>query len=128
MNVRRFNWPIWVGFLVSLFGAASYLFIFVRWPITRDFPWVNLLLFAIAAVLVFIGLRRAFASQKGQDPDREGGGRFHSRASKIFSSIGALLTVSIIGFFLFGFFVASTWLPASHGAPQVGRTAPDFNP
>ena len=41
--------------------AVSYPFVFERWPITRDVPWVNLLLFGVATLLLAAGLRRAFA-------------------------------------------------------------------
>ena len=49
MNVQRFNWQIWVGFLLSLIAFFSYFLVFVWFPVTRDFPWANLLLFGIAA-------------------------------------------------------------------------------
>jgi len=113
MKTRRFNWPIWVGFLLSLFALLSYPFLFVNWPITRDFPWANLLLFAIAAVLLFVGVRRAFS------PARR-------RISKIAASVLATFGVLVLGFFIFSFFIASRWLPAAHGAPKVGQKAPDF--
>jgi peroxiredoxin len=32
----------------------------------------------------------------------------------------------VLAFFIFSIFVAARWLPASHGAPQVGQKAPDF--
>jgi hypothetical protein len=114
MKIQRFNWPIWAGFLLSIFALLSYPLIFVRWPVTRDFPWVNLLLFAISAALLLPGLRRAFA------PDRR-------LASRILNSVVATLSVLIIGLFIFGFFVASRWLPPSKGAPQIGQKAPIFN-
>jgi hypothetical protein len=113
MNNRRLNWPIWVGFLLSLVALFSYPFVFVNWPVTRDFPWVNLLLFGIAAVLLFVGVRRAFSADR-------------RRISKIAASVVATFSVLVLGFFLFTFFIASRWLPASHGAPQVGQKAPDF--
>jgi hypothetical protein len=113
MKTRRFNWPTCVGFLLSLFALLSYPFLFVNWPITRDFPWANLLLFGIAAVLLFVGVRRAFS------PDRR-------RISKIAASILATFGVLVLGFFIFSFFIASRWLPAAHGAPRVGQKAPDF--
>jgi predicted PurR-regulated permease PerM len=113
MKATRTNWPIWVGFLLSLIALLSYPFVFVNWPLTRDFPWANLLLFAIAAVLLLIGLRRAFS------PERR-------RLSKLAASVVATLSVLVLGFFVFSFFVASRWLPASHGAPQVGQKAPDY--
>jgi hypothetical protein len=110
MNARRLNWPIWVGFLLSLVALLTYPFVFVNWPVTRDFPWANLLLFGIAAVLLFVGVRRAFSADR-------------RRISKIAASVVATFSVLVLGFFLFTFFIASRWLPASHGAPQVGQKA-----
>jgi hypothetical protein len=112
MNVRRFNWPLWTGFLLSLVTVFSYVAVFVWYPVTRDFPWANLLLFLVAAVLLFAGLRRAFASDR--------------RRSKIVAAIVTTLGVVVIALFLFSFFVVGRWLPASQGAPQVGQKAPDF--
>jgi hypothetical protein len=34
---RKWNWPIWPGFLVAVGGLVSYEF-FAQFPITRDFP------------------------------------------------------------------------------------------
>ena len=115
MNTRRLNWPLWVGFLLTLGAFFSYFIIFVQWPITRDFPWANLLLFAVAAVLLFIGFRHGFAAD-----------RPHPTRSKIVTTIVGLLSVAVLGFFVFTIFVAGRMLPASHGAPQVGQQAPDF--
>ena len=112
MNVRRFNWPLWIGFLLSVVTFFSYFAIFVWYPVTRDFPWANLLLFLVAAVLLIVGLRRAFASDR--------------RRSKIVATIVTTLGVVVIAFFLFAYFVAGRWIPASKGAPQVGQKAPDF--
>ena len=115
MNVRRLNWPLWLGFLLTLGAFLSYFFVFVRFPVTRDFPWANLVLFLIAAVLLFAGMRRGFASD-----------RPHPVRAKIVSSIVGALSLFVIAFFVFTVFVASRWLPASTGAPQVGQRAPDF--
>jgi hypothetical protein len=112
MNVRRFNWPLWLGFLLSVVTFFSYFAVFVWYPVTRDFPWANLLLFLVAAVLLFVGLRRAFAGDR--------------RRSKIVATIVTTLGVVVIAFFLFAFFVSARWLPASKGAPQVGQKAPEF--
>jgi len=114
MRIRRVNWPIWAGFLLSVFALISYPVVFVRWPITRDFPWANLLLFGIAGILLLVGVRRVFV------PDRRGW-------SRVLTSLVAIVGFLIIGFFVFAFFVGSRWLPASHGAPQVGQRAPDFS-
>ena len=113
MNIRSFNWHIWAGFLLSIIAFVSYTVFFVNFPITRDFPWANLILFMIAAALLFVGVRRAFA------PDR-------SRLAKVGSSILAVLGVLIIGLFIFSIFVFARWLPASTGAPRLGNKAPEF--
>jgi hypothetical protein len=115
MNTRRFNWPLWVGFLLTLGAFMTYFTVFVYLPATRDFPWANLLLFLLAAVLLFAGIRRGFASD-----------RAHPTRSKIVTSIVGLLSVAVFGFFIFAVFIAARWLPASTGAPQVGQRAPDF--
>ena len=115
MNLRRINWPLWVGLLLTIASFSSFFFIFVRFPITRDFPWANFVLFAIAAVLLFIGLRRGFASD-----------RPHPLRSKIVSVLVTVVGVLVIGFFAFAYFVGGRMLPASKGAPQVGQRAPEF--
>ena len=111
--MKKLNWPIWVGFLLSIFAFLSYPLLFVNWPVTRDFPWANLVLFAVAIILLFLGIRRAFA------PGRR-------RLSKVVGSILASLSVLILGLFIFSAFILSRWLPASTGAPQVNQKAPDF--
>jgi flagellar biosynthesis component FlhA len=113
MNLKKFNWQVWAGFLLAIASVLSYPFFFVNFPVTRDFPWANLLLFGIAAVLLVLGVRRAFA------PGR-------SRKSKIGGSILVALGLLIIGMFIFTAFIAARWLPASLGAPHVGQVAPDF--
>jgi hypothetical protein len=113
--MRRFNWPLWAGFLLTLIAAFSYFAFFVRFPVTRDFPWVNLLLFLLAAVLVVAGIRRGFA----RDRRRPG-------LAKTATSIVTALSVLVFAFFVFAIFIAGRWLPASTGAPHVGQKVPDF--
>ena len=115
MNVRRFNWPLWVGFLLTLGGAFSFLLVFVWIPATRDFPWANLLIFLISVVLLVVGIRRGFASD-----------RRRPIISKIVTSLVAFLSFAVIALFLFSVFVFARWLPPSTGAPQVGQKAPEF--
>lgn len=115
MNIRRINWPLWLGFLLTLGAFLSYFFIFVKFPVTRDFPWANLVLFLIAGVLLFMGLRRGFASD-----------RPHPILSKIVSSIFSLLSIAVFAMFIFVFFIGGRALPASKGAPHVGQRVPDF--
>ena len=64
MKTRSFNWLVWAGFLLSLVAFVSCFFVFVRSPLTRDLPWASLLLFGVAAALLLVGLRRAFAPER----------------------------------------------------------------
>lgn len=115
MTLRRLNWPLWVGFVLTIAAFLTYFFVFVKFPVTRDFPWANLLIFAIALVCLFAGVRRGFASDSS-----------HPARSKIVTSIVTTLSLVILGLFVFTIFVVGRWLPASKGAPQVGQRAPDF--
>ncbi|HKZ80020.1 MAG TPA: hypothetical protein VJ124_17230 [Pyrinomonadaceae bacterium] len=114
MKFKGLNWQIWAGFLLSFVAFVSYPFVFVRFPATRDFPWANLLLFLLAVVLVFIGVRRAFA------PERR-------RRLKVLTTLLATLSGLILAAFIFTFFIAARWLPTSRGAPHVGQKAPGFS-
>jgi len=106
---------IWAGFLLSIIAFLSYPIFFVRFAVTRDFPWANLLLFAVAGGLTLIGIRRAFAAD-----------RPHPKRSKAAGATLALLSILVLSFFVFSVFIMSRWLPASTGAPRVGQKAPDF--
>jgi hypothetical protein len=116
MNVRRINWPLWTGFLLTIATFMSYFFVFVWFPFTRDFPWANLLLFFIAGVLLFMGLRRGFASD-----------RPHPTRSKIVTVIVSAFSLLVIARCSSSRSSSlGAWLPASKGAPQVGQRVPDF--
>ena len=109
---RRWNWPIWVGFLVVVAGLFSYGF-FARFPITRDFPWANFLLLGIGIALLLAGLFRAF-------------GRPQLYRGKIFGSIFTTIAVLVVALFSYEFLYALRQVPASASAPRVGQRAPDF--
>ena len=109
---RRWNWPIWVGFIVAVAGLASYQF-FAQFPVTRDFPWANFLIFGIGAALLIFGLFRAF-------------GRPQVYRGKIFGSIFATIALLLFAFFSYVIFYVLHQVPASAGAPRVGQKAPDF--
>jgi cytochrome bd-type quinol oxidase subunit 2 len=104
---RRFNWQLWSGFALSVGAFVSYVFFFIRFPITRDMPWLTLVLFAIAIVLMVIGLRKA-------------AGR------RIVAWIITVLGVGVCAFFCVLILIGPTLLPASTNAPGVGAKAPDF--
>jgi hypothetical protein len=104
---RRFNWQLWSGFALSVAAFISYFVFFARFPITRDVPWVNLILFAIALPLLVIGLRRATGRRIG-------------------AWIATVFGVLICVLFCFDIFIGAKWLPASSHAPAIGSKAPDF--
>ena len=111
--MKNFNWQLWAGFALTLFSFLIYPFLFIDYPILRDFPWLNLILFALALVLLILGLRRAF--RPGQ-----------KSVWKVSAVVVATLGVLIIGFFIFIAFIEARRLPASTNAPQVGQLAPQF--
>ena len=102
---RRFNWPLWSGFALSIAAFVSYFLFFMRFPAMRDTAWATFLLFAIAIGLLILGLRRA-------------SGR------RILAWIVTALGIGIAAFFCAGVMMAP--LPASESATAVGAKAPDF--
>lgn len=110
---RSWNASVWVGFVLMLAGIASYPLIFVRYPLTRDFPWASLLIMALGLVLLGVGIARAF-----RRPDAYRG--------KIFGSIVGVVGIAAAVLFCYGVFYGTRVPVPSHGAPQVGQMAPDF--
>jgi hypothetical protein len=110
---RRSLWPIWTAFLLSLVAFLSYPLFFARFPVTRDFPWANLLLFALALVLAVVGVRRSFAP--GRKPI--------AKASGILFTV---FTVALIALFIQVVFYEAKKLPSSQNSPKVGQKAPAF--
>lgn len=111
--MKNLNWRLWAGFVLTIFSFLSYPFLFIDYPILRDFPWLNLFLFALALVLLILGLRRAFR------PGRKA-------ISKVSAVVVATVGVLVIAFFVFIAFIEARRLPASAGAPQLGQKAPGF--
>jgi hypothetical protein len=110
---RRWNWPLWAGFVLNLVAFFSYFVFFAQFPVTRNFPWANLLLFLIAEGLLAVGLSRAFG----------GSGAYRGKiVGPILSSLSAL----VLAAFVFLIFVFARRLPASSNAPRVGTKAPEF--
>lgn len=109
---RRWNWSLWIGFLLALAGFFSYTF-FAQFPSTRDFPWANLLLFAAGGILLVLGLFRAF-------------GRPQLYRGKIFGPILSTLAISMFALLSYVLFYELRQVPPSTGAPRVGQKAPEF--
>ena len=110
---RSWNAWLWLGFLVTWAGLLTYIPIFAQFPITRDFPWVNLLLAAVGLALMGVGLARAF-------------GKPQVYRGRIFGSVLAMLSIAGTALFCWGTIYNARQLPASANAPRVGQKAPDF--
>jgi hypothetical protein len=110
---RRPNAALWLGFLITMFAFLSYIPIFAKYPITRDVPWANFLIFALGLPLLFAGVFRAF-----RQPTAYRG--------KIAGPILGTLGVLSLGFFCLTIFSLGKHLPPSAQAPKVGQKAPEF--
>ena len=109
---RRWNLSVWLGFVIVLAGVFSYEY-FVRFPVTRDFPWLNLLLIGIGLVLLATGLFRAFGNPR-------------LYRGKISGSIMAMLSVCLVTLFSYEIFFVLRDVPVSTQAPRIGEKAPTF--
>jgi hypothetical protein len=102
------------GFAVCAIAMVSYFLFFAQFPVTRDVPWVSWLLFAAGLALLGVGLARAF-----RQPERYRG--------RIAGPIFGILSLAVLGFFLFFTTVGSRQLPAATSSvAKVGGKAPDF--
>ena len=110
---RRRNWLLLAGFLLALFAFFSYFLFFFQFPVTRNFPWANLLLFVVAETLLVLGILRAFR-------------RADVYRGKLLGPVLSGLSTLIFAGFIFLVLVFARRLPMSSGAPHVGAKAPDF--
>ena len=109
---RRWNLSLWLGFVIVLGGLFSYEY-FAQFPITRDFPWLNLLLAGVGLALLATGLFRAFGNPR-------------LYRGKISGSIMAVISVCLVALFSYEIFIGLRNVPASTGAPRIGEEAPPF--
>ena len=111
--MKRRNMLLWIGFALVLLAVGTYIPLFAVYAATRDVPWVNYLLFAAGALVLWLGLRRAF-------------GRPEQYRGKVLGSILAGLSVLLFAFFCFSIFYISKAIPSPETAVRVGHSAPDF--
>lgn len=112
MTRKRNLLPL-AGLAVCVIAFLSYFLFFYLFPVTRDVPWANWLLFALGLALVGSGIARPFRS-----PERYRG--------RILGPVLGVLSLAVLGLFLFVTLSMTKQLPASANAPQVGEKAPDF--
>ncbi len=95
---------VWLGPILAFVGVASYFALFLNWPITRDVPWVNLILLALALAASIAGLMRS--------------------RRRVLAAAGLALTLAFSGFFLWYTYVVSYDLPSAELALDVGAQVP----
>ena len=95
---------VWLGPLLALVAVASYFTVFVNWPLTRDVPWVNFGLLAIALAASVAGLMRS--------------------RRRVLASGGLVLTLFLGGFFVWYCYVVSYAIPGAELALDVGAPVP----
>jgi len=101
------------GTLVAVAGFISYPVLFSQFPVTRDVPWVNFLLFGIA-LLLFV---------RGFQPASRSSGTWRTWIAR---TILGVVSVAALWSFCFMVFYKSKQLPPASGSPQVGQKAPEF--
>jgi hypothetical protein len=94
----------WLGPILAFVGVASYFTLFVNWPITRDVPWANLILLALALAASIAGLARS--------------------RRRVLAAAGLALTLAFSGFFLWYTYVVSYDIPSAELALDVGAPVP----
>ena len=111
MSAKLWNWRLWAGFGLSIGALAGYAFWVNE---TRAVFWPALLLFVVAAVLLFSGLKR-----RSREPELYRG--------KIAGYVLTTLSVLILGLFGFVVYEVSRVFPDAKNAPRIGQRAPEFS-
>jgi AhpC/TSA family len=110
---RHRNHLIWLGPLLVFTGMVSYFEVFTRFPVWRDFPWINLPWILLGMILSAAGLWRAF-------------GRPSRYRGKILGSLGLVFSLTVGGLFCFYVFYFSYTVPAPTETSLDLVQAPDF--
>ena len=111
MPAKLWNWRLWAGFGLSIGALAGYVVLVNE---TRAVLWPALLLFVVAAVLLFSGWKR-----RSREPELYRG--------KISAYVLTTLSVLILGLFGFVVYQVSKVFPDAKNAPQIGQPAPEFS-
>jgi hypothetical protein len=113
LRVRFRNHLLWLGPLVTLAGALSYFLYFARFPVLRDFPWVNLPLVLCGLALSAVGLWRAVRERA-------------RRSSRILGGIGLAVSAGVALLFNLYVFFISYAMPGTSDVTRALERAPSF--
>src|SRR5215469_10461235 len=111
MAAKLWNWQLLAGFGLSLGALAGYVVLVNE---TRAVFWPAVLLFVVALLLLFSGLKR-----RSREPELYRG--------KIAARVLTTLSVLILGLFAFVAYQVSRVFPDAKNAPQIGQHAPEFS-
>ena len=109
---HRVNSALWWGAFLLIAAILSNALFLIKVPGQQAFPWINLLLGALAAAVCVKALKRSLS-----DPEL--------RRGKAAGWTLSILAVLLFAFSILSFTVARK-LPSPDKAPQVGQKAPDF--
>jgi len=99
--------------MIIFCGAVSYFIVFARFPVLRDFPWVNLPVVLIGFVVAVVAAWRPFAQ-----PRVYGG--------KVLAIVSFILSLFIAALFNSYVFYISYQLPPPSSLTTNLDVAPDF--
>jgi hypothetical protein len=109
---RRWHWSLWAG-LVLVLGAFVTMPFLARFPVTRPFAWLNmLLLFGGLAFLIF-SLSKAFRQSA-------------LYRGKVLASVLTGVSLLLGALFVFGILYLGR-VPLPTGMPGIGEKAPEFS-
>ena len=108
---RRWNLPIWIGFLLVQVAGFTYLPLSAPLPGTAD--WLALAGMLAGMALIAVGLARAF-----RQPALHRG--------RIAAPVLLVLALAMTAFFSYGIFYEGRRVPPSPDAPRPGASAPAF--
>ncbi len=95
MNRNSFAW---IGPAVAFAGVVTYFMWFARFPLLRDFPWLNLPLVLLGVVLSFLGVKAVFSAKR-------------PRSRKLAAAGGLVLSAALATLFIGYVFVLSSMIP-----------------
>ncbi len=107
------NHLIWIGPLVAFAAVVSYFEVFARFATLRDFPWVNLPLVVLGAVLSALGVKRALAGSP-------------ALRAKVLAAAGLAFSVLLVAAFVAYVFWITYFLPPPTEVALGLAEAPDF--
>jgi hypothetical protein len=101
----------WIGPAVTFAGVVTYFMWFTRFPLLRDFPWLNLPLVLVGVVLSFLGVKAVFSAKRPW-------------SRKLAAAGGLVLSAALATLFVGYVFVLSSMLPEARQETMAMAAAP----